>query len=62
MQYRAEVIEGNVTKVTPAYGVMGDGVMERDGKLILRIQAESLAEARALAQFEVYSLKKKGML
>lgn len=59
MQYRAEVEKGKVTKVTTAYGVMDDGVMERDGKVILRIQAETLAEARALAQYEVYSLKKK---
>ena len=62
MQYRAEVEKGSVTKVTPAFNVMDDGVMEHAGKLILRIQADSLAEARAKAQYMVYSLKKKGEL
>lgn len=63
-QYRAEIDRetGQIIRCAPAYRVAEDGVIYRERSIVIRYQAESLAEARALAAYKRYSLKKKGEL
>ena len=65
-QYRVEVdrASGVVISCVQAYDVGDDGLMvSRDGtRLIFRYHTETAAEARALAAYDVYSLRKKGEL
>lgn len=65
-QYRVEVdrASGAVINCVQAYGVGQDGLMvSHDGtRLIFRYHTETAAEARALAAFDVFSLRQKGEL
>lgn len=63
-QYRTEIDKATckILRCAPAYQVAKDGVLYRDKTVVIRYQAESLAEARALAAFYSHKLKKKGEL
>lgn len=64
MQYRTEISTETfkVMRCAPAYKVAEDGVIYRDHSVVIRYQAETLVEARALAAFYRYKLMKKGEL
>lgn len=63
-QYRTEIDRETfkVLRCAPAYQVAKDGVLYRDHTVVIRYQAGSMAEARALAAYYRHRLMKKGEL
>lgn len=63
-QYRTEIDRESykILRCAPAYQVAKDGVLYRAKTVVIRYQAESLPEARALAAFYRHKLMKKGEL
>lgn len=63
-QYRTEISmkTGQIMRCAPAYDVAEDGIVHRQSSIVIRYQAETLAEARALAAFYRHRLMKKGEL
>ena len=63
-QYRTEIDRETykVLRCAPAYQVAKDGVLYREQTVVVRYQAASLAEARALAAFYSHKLKRKGSI
>ena len=64
MQYRVEISRGDwkIMRCAPAYHVAEDGVIYREKSVVIRFQADSLPEARALAAFYRHKLMRKGEL
>ena len=63
-QYRTEIDKETfqILRCAPAYHVAEDGVLYRDHTVVIRYQAGSMPEARALAAFYRHKLMKKGEL
>lgn len=63
-QYRLEIDRESckILRCAPAYHVAEDGVIYRDHSVVVRYQAGSMTEARALAAFYRHKLMKKGEL
>lgn len=64
MQYRVEISRSDyhIMRCAPAYHVADNGVIYRDNSVVIRFDAGSLPEARAMAAFYRYKLLKKGEL
>lgn len=64
MQYRVEISRGDchIMRCAPAYHVADNGVIYRDNSVVIRFDADSLPEARAMAAFYRHKLMKKGEL
>lgn len=59
-QYRTEIERDTfkILRCAPAYDVAPDGVLYRERTVVFRYQAESMAEARALAIFHRSRMQK----
>lgn len=59
-QYRTEIDRetSKILRCAPAYHVADDGIIYREHTVVIRYQAECLAEARALAAFYSHKVKK----
>ena len=64
MQYRVEISRGDwkILRCAPAYHVAENGVLYRDKSVVIRFNAGSMPEARALAAYYRHRLMKKGEL